>query len=381
MLQSFIVYTGLLITLPFLGHTANQISQRRKQYPSHVYYGFLALIILIFGLIFGARYKVGIDFMNYKYIYETIASGHRTQDVLEPGYIIICENLGMISNHSFLFFCFFATLQIWFIIAAFKNKPKLLPWILLILLSTQFMVMMTLIRQMTFVCCFIWIITRIDKLNLLKYCLIIGLCAFFFHKSALLMLPLYPLIRYKGNLCGNHYFQIAIYFFALYIGKSQFVLNKFDDFSSIAILLGYESYEGAGTMAMLFMDLNWGPRTYVKFIIVLMSIILSPKVKEYFSDEKILYGRFYNIFFLGVCAEAILYGIDVICRVFLPLYYMKVVINAFTLAYVIYNYKKNFKSLFICTTFVGLLLIDYTSIFYEVSLPDNTTAFRFFWQV
>lgn len=380
MLQSFIVYTGLLIILPFLGHTAYQINQKRTQYPNRVYYGFLALIILIFGIIFGARYKVGIDFMNYQYIYETIASGRRTQDQLEPGYILICERLGMISKHSFVFFCFFAILQIGFIITAFKNKPKLLPWILLIILSTQFMVMMTLIRQMTFVCCFIWMITRIDKLNFLKYCLIISLCAFFFHKSAVLMLPFYPIIKYRGNLCGNHYFQIAIYLFALFLGKSQFVLNKFDDFTAIASLLGYESYEGAGAVAMLFMDLNWGPRTYVKFIIVLMSIILSPRVREYFSNEKTLYVRFYNLFFWGVCAEAMLYGIDVVCRAFLPLYYMKMVINAFTLAYVIHYYRKNFKSLFICVAFVGLLLIDYTSIFYEVSLPDNTSAFRFFWQ-
>lgn len=127
------------------------------------------------------------------------------------------------------------------------------------------------------------------------------------------------------------------------------------------------------------MDPNWGARTYIRIALVMTTILYSHSVRAYFNkDDK--YIRFYNLFFWGVCAEIVLYGTNVIARVFLPLYYMKLVIFAYTLYFLSINVRRNYKIFFMWIVYVGLLLMDYSSIFYEATLPDNSSAFQFFWQ-
>ena len=93
-IESFLVYTSLLFIIPMLGHTADQIYCRRNIYSHYSYLGVLLCIILIFSIVFGARYKVGIDFLNYKRIYEVIQQGTKTDDIIEPGFFIICKVIG-----------------------------------------------------------------------------------------------------------------------------------------------------------------------------------------------------------------------------------------------------------------------------------------------
>ena len=83
-LESFVVYTSLLISLPFLGHTANQFYQRPDSNRLYHYWGILFCVILIFSLIFGTRYEVGIDYLSYKKIYEVIQNGEIPDDIIEP---------------------------------------------------------------------------------------------------------------------------------------------------------------------------------------------------------------------------------------------------------------------------------------------------------
>lgn len=379
MLESFFVYTSLLVILPFLGHTAKQYYFSSGSNRLYRYWGFLFCIIILFSLIFGARYNVGIDYPNYKLIYETIRDGKITDDIIEPGFYWICKVLGSLDLHSFFFFGFFCCLQISFIILAFKNKPNLIPWILLILLSTQFMIMMNLVRQMTFVCCFIWMVSRINSMSFIRYAIIVAICTFLFHKSAVLVLPLYPFIKAKKNLCFTYLFQNVFFLICVYLGYSHFILDKFEDFSTIASFLGYSQYEGFNVLEALFMDPNWGPRTLIRVALVFVTILFSKEVKAKFQE--VTFTQFYNIFFWGVCAEIVLYGTNVIARVFLPMYYMKLIIYAYTLYHLVTNYRKSYRNLFMCCCYVMLLVMDYGSIFYEAKLPGNSSAFRFFWQV
>lgn len=379
MIESFLIYTSLLIIIPFLGHTANQYYLRSDTNRIYHYWGILFCIIILFSIIFGARYNVGIDYLNYKNIYETIKNGKVTDDIIEPGFYWICKILGDLDLHYFFFFSLFCSIQIFFIIFAFKNKPDLIPWILLVLLSTQFMIMMNLVRQMTFVCCFIWLVSRINSMSFIKYAIIIAICTFLFHKSAILFLPLYPFIRIKRNLCFTYLFQNIFFLLCVYLGYSHFILDKFEDFSVIASFLGYSQYEGYNILEALFMDPNWGPRTLVRVALVFVTIFFSNKVRANFND--VTFIQYYNIFFWGVCAEIVLYGTNVLARVFLPMYYMKLIIYAYTLYYLVTNYKKSYKNLLMCCCYVALLLMDFCSLFYEATLPDNTSAFKFFWQI
>lgn len=377
-IESFVVYTSLLIFLPLLGHTAKQLYLKHDPRRLYNYWAFLFCVILLFSIVFGARYEVGVDYLNYKRIYEIIQSGTSTTDIIEPGFYLICKFIGTTGLHYFFFFFFFCCLQISFIVLAFKNKPDLLPWILIILLSTQFMVMMTLVRQMTFVCCFIWLVSRINTMSFLKYGIIVALCTFFLHKSAILVLPLYPFIKSKKNICGTYLFQNVVFIICVYLGYSHFILDKFEDFSAIASVLGYSQYEGFNVFEALFMDPNWGPRTFIRVALVFVTIFFSKKVRTYFPT--VTFTQFYNLFFWGVCAEIVLYGTNVIARVFLPLYYMKLIIYAYTLYYLTSNFRKSYKNIFMWCCYVALLLMDYFSVFYEATLPDNTSAFKFFWQ-
>lgn len=377
-IESFIVYSGLLICIPYLCYTANQVYYINNK-KTIGYLGIIILIALTFSIIFGARYNVGIDQLSYKRIFEAIQSGSKTDDIIEPGFYMICKILGVGGLHSFFFFFSFCLIQVSFILNAFYDKPKLLPYIFIILLSTQFMVMMNLMRQMTFVCCFIWIVAKRENFNFIKYLITICLCTLILHKSSILAIFLYPIIKTDKNLCTFKNTQIIIYITCIYLGYSHFILDKFEDFSQIASLLGYSQYEGFNVFEALFMDPNWGPRTLFRFALVLVAIVLSNKTKRYLKDDN-LFTPFYNLFFWGCCAEVILYGTNVIARVFLPMYYMKLVIFAFTLLYIANNWKKNYYNLLLGGLFIGLLLMDFSSLFFEAMQPDNSSAFRFFWQ-
>ena len=97
------------------------------------------------------------------------------------------------------------------------------------------------------------------------------------------------------------------------------------------------------------MDPNWG-RTLIRVwhwflsrsFFLIESGLISPTVG---------FTQFYNLFFWGVCAEIVLYGTNVVSRVFLPLYYMKLVIYAYTLYYLISNYRKSYK-IFLCAAVI-----------------------------
>lgn len=377
-IESFIVYTALLICIPYLGHTAHQLYCINNK-KTIGYLGIVILMALIFSVIFGARYNVGIDQLNYLRIFEAIQSGTKTDDIIEPGFYMMCKILGAGGIHYFFFFFAFCLIQISFILNAFYDKPKLLPYIFIILLSTQFMVMMNLMRQMTFVCCFIWIVAKRDNFNFIKYIITICLCTFILHKSAILAILLYPIVKTDKNLCIFYSTQIIIYITCIYLGYSHFILDKFEDFSAIASLLGYSQYEGFNVFEALFMDPNWGPRTFVRFALVLVAIMLSNKTRKYFKDDR-LFIPFYNLFFWGCCAEVILYGTNVIARVFLPMYYMKLIIFAYTLLYIVNCWKKNYYNLISGGLFLILLLMDFSSLFFEAMQPDNSSAFQFFWQ-
>lgn len=102
-LESFVVYTSLLISLPFLGHTANQFYQRPDSNRLYHYWGILFCVILIFSLIFGTRYEVGIDYLSYKKIYEVIQNGEIPDDIIEPGFYWICKIIGALGLHYSFF--------------------------------------------------------------------------------------------------------------------------------------------------------------------------------------------------------------------------------------------------------------------------------------
>ena len=112
--DSFVVFTSLLISLPFLGHTANQFYQRPESNRLYQYWGNLFCVILIFSLIFGTRNEVGIDYLSYKKIYEVIQSGEIPDDIIEPGFYCICKFLGALGLHYSFFFGFSCCLQVFF---------------------------------------------------------------------------------------------------------------------------------------------------------------------------------------------------------------------------------------------------------------------------
>lgn len=377
MIQSILVYNSLLFILPSLGDIAVK-SYERKPYPYYTNYWLsLILIIFIFTLIFGIREGVGIDFYAYKDKYELFLKGLETHATNESGFLLICRFLALWSLPSPFFFSFFCFIQILFIVRAFR-KSNLLPYILVVLMMSQFMIMMTLVRQMTFVCIYIWLVKKIEKFNFFQYALIIIICTFFFHKSAFLTLALYPFIKYQHNLCGNSIFQIIIFTIFVYIGYSQILIHSFENLDFIANALGYEQYSGYNVLSGMFMDPNWGPRTYIRLFLMYAAILFSNKVRKH--NEGAEFNRYYNLFFWGVCFEMMLYGTNVASRAFLPLYYMKLVIYAYTLQFFYLKFKRK-KKLLGLSLFGILLLMDYLTVFYEVQDPDKTVAYNFCWQI
>lgn len=379
-IESLIVYLGLLICLSFLAHTASQIYEFSNKRKTIAYLGVIISIDLSFSLIFGARYNVGIDQLNYKEIFEAIQNNIPIYDNIELGFYYINKILGTGGIHYSFYFFSICFIQLTFILSAFYSRPRLLPYILIVLMCANFMYMMNLMRQMTFVCFLIWLISKKYNLTFLKYSLWILLWAILWHKSAAITIFLYPLIKTNNNCCGSYKFQVLFFMFCLYLGYSRYIFDKFENFDTMAGILGYSQYSGYNVLAALDMDLRWGPRTLAKALLVLIAILMSKKTYAYFRIDP-MYNSYYNLFFWGCCAEVILFGTNVISRVFLPMYFMKVVVFAYTLEYFVKYWKKGWKNFILSVSFVMLLAFDFTSILYEASEPGKSSAFQFFWQV
>ena len=367
MLQSIFIYGFVLIVLYTFGKVSYCRIQRQTIGVSFNHWESWCPI-LFFAFIFGLRYDVGRDHLSYLEAYQTGIGVERYEYIFQ--YItILFDSLNL---HYFWYFALWAFIQIFSVYYALKDERYLMPYIAISLMMGQYFIhWMNGIRQDLAACIFFYSISFISEKKFLKYilCLIV---AFGFHKSALILLPLYPILSSAKNLTFNRFIQFVILTFAFVVAitKRDYMSDFFPIINYFTMQLDYGVYsEGVIESFVDKTKAGDGMSVRILFLINLFIIYYAPKMKRRFQSNKFII--YYNLYYWGAVFQLFFINNMLLARPFRYFRLFNMLMIAYLLYYLCYPKltKKNFM-FFITIIFLLLLLFAATII---------NEPFYFFW--
>lgn len=151
----------------------------------------LLLSILIFTILIGCRYDVGIDWKNYKTFFEDLIRGWMPDREIEYGYFLLIKLIDLLGLNYVFLFIFIAFLQIMFLYARGKDFNKVFPFLLIFSFTMgNFVYSLNIMKQMMAIYIIFYGTKFIINKNL-KAWLLICILAFFIHRTAIICIPFY----------------------------------------------------------------------------------------------------------------------------------------------------------------------------------------------
>ena len=354
MLQTVYVYSLIFFTLFLCGIISYKRANVRNAQISFFRFE-IWLPIFVFTIIFGLRYDVGQDHLYY-------LDDYNSGDVYiyEFFFKFIATNFRDLGLHSFWFFSLWVFIQIFFFYYALREEQYLLPFVIIPLIMGQYYFQwLNTIRQDTAACIFFFMAHYIYDKKCFKYYLwcfiLLG-----FHKSALILFLLYPLLSSGRDLTINKYVQLVLFVFSFIfvITKVDIIATFFPYFSDYMIFFGYDNYSenilnGLGDKTTAGNGLS----VRLLFWVNLIVIFYSDKLKSFYNSRK--FTIIYNIGFWGGFFQQLCTNNLALAR---PFRYFKL-FTMMNIAYLLYYLYKNGKipqnslSLFIILSLMFLMFI------------------------
>lgn len=304
MLQSFVVYTftGLLLYILGTSLASKEVKNRECSY-SFCWRIEVWLSVAIFSIIAGLRYNVGVDYPVYLQFYEDMhLQGWISRETLELGFMFILKLFTNFDLHFSFFFAFLASIQIFFVYYALRDRTFLLPYVgLFIMLGPFFLDWMNGIRQCIAICIFVYAVEFIQKRKLLHYIILI-IIAGLFHKSAYILLFLYFIVNPINGIFNNRWLVIFTYVLCILIGLVPTWLYIVERFEGILQILGYDFYsENLQSYSEDVMrSVAWGPSRLGDLCISLMIFWYYSRIRFFYNSDKLL-PYYFVLFFFGSC--------------------------------------------------------------------------------
>lgn len=363
-LQTVIIYLTLFGIMFFL-------SKKAVRYKSWKY---IIGILLIYSVIFGIRYGVGMDFLVYLESYESKGvSKYSYVDLYEPGFMAIIKIFSFLNLHFSFFFGFVAFLQLYYVFKTFRYNFELYPYLVYtFMIGCVWLDFSNGLRQILALCFFIYSLSLLDKKHWLITSFIYILLAASMHKSAILLIILCVLLHKKDIWFNNLKIQFVAFVLAFIIGNIGFVQQVIEQFDVVLSYMQYDHYlERTDLEDMVEKKVSKGIGFYGILITDIILVACSNSVKRYFYYNP-YFKRIYNLYFIGVLIRYAFLTSLLIQRVNYYFYFFKFVIAAHTLLYA----KKHNKLIFVALIFLYLLLFIGTL----SSMEINTSLYKFFWQ-
>jgi hypothetical protein len=324
----------------------------------------------------GMRYDVGVDFLAYFYIYQDALRGIFPRQ--ELGFSSFTFALAQIPVHYSVYFGILAGLQILFLFLTFKNYDvKILPYLSFVVIAGgYFLAWMNVIRQNLVFCIFCFTIpSLLLKRKAVAYVVVVLLLSLI-HSSALILLVFYPILSRNIDYTFSVLIQLILFCIAVIFGRMGFFSNIVEFiFNFFSNLLGYTSYDYFRSLELV-VETNTGLGVLVLYVIDLILILYSEKLKNYFSSTN--FTTFYQLYFWGRIIQIAIATNIIFARPFLYMYSFKMIITAYFLRYTWEKFKKDLNSIFfIGMSFMHILLFLATIMRGEI----NNTTYSFFWQM
>lgn len=368
MLQTIFVYTSVMLLMFLYGVIAYKKTNGSStpKYHSSFCHWEVLLPLLLFAIIFGMRYDVGVDHLQYLECYQT-ADIER----FEPIFQFVSLELKNLGVHYIFYFTLWAFIQVFLVFYSLKDERYLYPSLAVALFMGQFFWhWMNGIRQDLAACIFLFSITFIAKREFLKY-LLCCVLACGFHKTAVLLFPIYLLFIRKDSYFKKRWYQYLILFISAFAAISKIdTLSFFSPLiDSFVSLLGYEIYSESALENFAEIT-KTGVSLYVFILIDIIIIFYSTRMKEYYMNRK--FNIYYDLYYIGTVFQLFLSNNMLLARPFRYFRYFKLLILAYLLFY-LYKHGKSILNQNSFFLLLFLLLVLYAAII--VNEP-----FYFFWQ-
>jgi hypothetical protein len=352
---------------------------RNRNHVSESSTGFIYLIFIFFyfSIMMGIRHDVGKDYLTYKkgYIYNfDVGNG-------ELIFTWIRELFNRMDLHFSIYFTFLAFLNIFFFVFAFKKYSFILPLLLFFLITNgDWLFWMNGIRQSIAMCIWIYALQYIEKQKLWTY-LIWCIIAIGFHTSAIILIPLYFVLRNGKDYFKNIKFQLVM-FAGVFVLQSIFnnYLNQLEpliDFFQSKLSGGAYNYKIDRLEEESSTTVKGSGIAYLfRIVLCVVIILLSDKLKTFYNSKWFLI--IYFLFFFGKLTEYIFpAGSVVLTRPFRYFFIFEAIVFAY---FVYFLFKSKFPN---HNIFGFLLILIFIALFYLniISATKNSHLwYQFYFQ-
>lgn len=290
-MYTFFVY---LIVYLFTCLFACKAKNSKQDNNNKQYYFYLILSVFIFSIIIGLRYNVGLDYEAY----HNLVIGYNVFELgrveIFPHYLAI-----LVQNYNIPFYVWFiimAGISIFFIEIVFRKELIiLLPLSVLLYLLYYLDFNVNVVRQSCSASIVLFSFSFIKTKEVEKFLITVGV-AYLFHRSSLIVIPLYWLISDKEFITTKWQF---ILFLSFTLFGSLLIKVVIDHTANLWIALGYMEQFGTVVAKDMLAQSNSGYGIIMNFIRYSVFILLYPKVSVYFNNNG--FNVFYKIFFIGSC--------------------------------------------------------------------------------
>ncbi|MDV7140115.1 EpsG family protein [Maribacter sp. TH_r10] len=377
MLQSFVVYGGLFIAMFLLN--LKYVALPRDKYKGKFPFlePGLLLSLLLFAIISGLRYQVGVDYITYQFIFGRIKSQPYNLHFpeYETGFVWLLKLFANADFHYTLMFGIFAFIQIFFIYYAFRKQRFLYPILAFVIMTVFYFTMMNAIRQSIAWCILFSAIPYANKKDFPKYALL-TLMAYLFHKSALLFIPIFFIAYPEKGFLRSIPLQLGLLFSAILLGETSFIDIFIDQMQYVVNLIGYGERYGNLSEVLSNFQTNYskGARYFGPFVIYVTAIFYSKEMKEFFTSKSFV--KFYNLFFIGALLFFLTYQSMLLQRPSRYFIVMQLPITAYLIYYLWKRPNRRPIDLFVLW---GIVLI-HILIWYAFIKSNFYTQYLFYWE-
>ena len=336
------------------------------------------LPIICFAFLFGVRYNVGNDYWSYLEIYDGYSHHSVIRDDLEAGFDLLTRLMAESGLHYSIYFGLIAFIQIFLIYYTFRKEGYLFPFLAFMIMTGAFLGWMSVIRQTLVWCLFVYAVPFIKQKKIVPYmiCVAIG---FTFHKTALLLVPLYFIFKSGKDFLKNIPLQLVLLFGSLLLSGIS-VWNQY--LKNIDLILNFiglgDRYQNIDSILALDEEYVYGPRTWLIFLLNFILVLYSKKIKNSFPDSSITI--FYNLYFIGTCINLLLVGNHALQRPFLYFINMNIIVFSYLLVYL---WKNGGRSLLHISIFLLIIVSQFINFGATIYLGDQErmkATYHFWWE-
>lgn len=364
--QTLFIYLFLCIVIVVLSRATIQ-----RNHMQYIYWG-----ILVYAIVFGARYGVGGDHLSYLEDYDNFAKTGQLGRDYEIGWKMIVYSCGLLGLPSFFYFFIIAFIQLFLVFLSLRKDKFLFPYLTFVFFfMCIWLNFANGLRQELAFCILTNSIIYIKNSNFWKFLLIVVIASLF-HKTAILFVLVYPIFiflvreRFIGRIP-----QLAILIVSLLLMRNSYVenilsyLDLFEAFNES----DYSSYnsETYEEIMQSSSNIKYGPGFFLQLLIDCIAILKYEQIKKCFSNNCFFY--IYVLFYFGLIYKYIFYTSLVFSRINMYFYGFEFIVVAYTLCY--FAKQKKHSPLLLQT---GAIFLIFLAIMLKMS--ENSAMFVFNFQ-